>query len=66
MFSNALFGLQVPPTRMNLTLYKGKYVAAKKGYDLLKNKADALKVIRSNFSKNFVRICHFFYLWYCV
>jgi hypothetical protein len=34
----------VPPTRMNLQLYKGKYVGAKKGYDLLKSKADALKV----------------------
>lgn len=35
---------QVPPTRMNLQLYKGKSLAAKKGYDLLKSKADALKV----------------------
>lgn len=35
---------QVPPTRMNLTLFKQKQVAAKKGYDLLKKKADALKV----------------------
>lgn len=34
----------VPPTRMNLQLFKGKYVGAKKGYDLLKSKADALKV----------------------
>lgn len=32
---------------MNLTLYKGKQVAAKKGYDLLKSKADALKVNKS-------------------
>jgi vacuolar-type H+-ATPase subunit D/Vma8 len=29
---------------MNLQTYKGKQVAAKKGYDLLKSKADALKV----------------------
>lgn len=29
---------------MNLTTYKAKRVAAKKGYDLLKRKADALKV----------------------
>jgi V-type H+-transporting ATPase subunit D len=29
---------------MNLTLFKGKFVAAKKGYDLLKKKSDALKV----------------------
>eukprot|EP00595_Chromulina_sp_UTEXLB2642_P000078 CAMPEP_0196761918 /NCGR_PEP_ID=MMETSP1095-20130614/1237_1 /TAXON_ID=96789 ORGANISM="Chromulina nebulosa, Strain UTEXLB2642" /NCGR_SAMPLE_ID=MMETSP1095 /ASSEMBLY_ACC=CAM_ASM_000446 /LENGTH=293 /DNA_ID=CAMNT_0042112019 /DNA_START=47 /DNA_END=928 /DNA_ORIENTATION=+ len=35
---------QVPATRMNLTLYKTKQVAAKKGFDLLKSKADALKV----------------------
>ena len=34
----------VPPTRMNLGVFKGKNVAAKKGYDLLKSKADALKV----------------------
>lgn len=33
----------VAPTRMALTLYKGKKVAAKKGYELLKKKADALK-----------------------
>lgn len=36
--------VQVAPTRMGLTMYKGKRVAAKKGYELLKNKADALKV----------------------
>eukprot|EP01039_Chlorochromonas_danica_P006657 gene6657-7357_t len=35
---------EVPPTRMNLGVFKGKQVAAKKGYDLLKSKADALKV----------------------
>ena len=35
---------QVPPTRMNLTAYKQKAVAAKKGFDLLKKKSDALKV----------------------
>ena len=35
---------EVPPTRMNLQTFKGKQVAAKKGYDLLKSKADALKV----------------------
>jgi hypothetical protein len=30
---------------MNLQTFKGKQVAAKKGWDLLKSKADALKVI---------------------
>mmetsp|Transcript_40232 Transcript_40232/g.80020 ORF Transcript_40232/g.80020 Transcript_40232/m.80020 type:complete len:307 (+) Transcript_40232:48-968(+) len=35
---------EVPPTRMNLGTFKGKKVAAQKGYDLLKSKADALKV----------------------
>lgn len=34
----------IPPTRMNLTTYKGKHIAASKGYDLLKRKSDALKV----------------------
>jgi hypothetical protein len=29
---------------MNLTTFKSKKLAAKKGYDLLKSKADALKV----------------------
>lgn len=28
---------------MNLTMFKQKQVAAKKGYDLLKKKSDALK-----------------------
>jgi hypothetical protein len=40
---------------MNLQLYKGKYVGAKKGYDLLKSKADALKVIMEYFTG--LRIC---------
>ncbi|CAM9165270.1 unnamed protein product, partial [Chrysoparadoxa australica] len=35
---------QVAPTRMTLTLYKAKLVGAKKGYELLKKKSDALKV----------------------
>lgn len=30
---------------MNLGVFKVKQVAAKKGYDLLKSKADALKVL---------------------
>lgn len=29
---------------MNLGIFKGKHVGAKKGFDLLKSKADALKV----------------------
>ncbi|KAJ8601903.1 hypothetical protein CTAYLR_002689 [Chrysophaeum taylorii] len=36
-------GDQVPPTRMALQTYKAKKTGAKKGYDLLKKKADALK-----------------------
>ena len=31
------------PSRMNLALFKLKKVGAKKGYDLLKKKSDALK-----------------------
>ena len=33
----------VLPSRMNLAVFKIKKVGAKKGYDLLKKKADALK-----------------------
>ena len=33
----------VLPSRMTLTLYKARAVGAKKGYDLLKKKSDALK-----------------------
>ncbi|TMW63896.1 hypothetical protein Poli38472_014806 [Pythium oligandrum] len=36
--------IQVAPTRMALTTFKGKRVAAKKGFELLKKKADALKM----------------------
>ncbi|KAL3658157.1 hypothetical protein V7S43_016788 [Phytophthora oleae] len=36
--------VQVAPTRMALTLFKGKRVGAKKGFELLKKKADALKM----------------------
>lgn len=35
---------QVAPTRMALQTYKTKLVGAKKGYELLKKKSDALKV----------------------
>jgi V-type H+-transporting ATPase subunit D len=34
---------QVLPSRMNLAIFKQKKVGAKKGFDLLKKKADALK-----------------------
>lgn len=34
---------QILPSRMNLALFKQKKVGAKKGFDLLKKKADALK-----------------------
>ncbi|CAN0468840.1 unnamed protein product, partial [Discosporangium mesarthrocarpum] len=36
-------GAQVAPTRMALQMYKLKLVGAKKGYELLKKKSDALK-----------------------
>jgi hypothetical protein len=52
---------------MNLTLFKGKQVGAKKGYDLLKKKADALKVrillCISLVSKSFVKPLTFSFLF---
>ena len=33
----------VVPSRMNMQIFKGKVVGAKKGYELLKKKSDALK-----------------------
>jgi V-type H+-transporting ATPase subunit D len=42
----------VPPTRMNLQTFKIKALAAKKGYDLLKKKSDALKVRFRDISRN--------------
>jgi V-type H+-transporting ATPase subunit D len=43
---------QIPPTRMNLTMFKAKHGAAKKGYELLKKKSDALKVRFREICKN--------------
>lgn len=35
---------EIPPTRMNQQIFKGKKKAAQGGHKLLKKKADALKV----------------------
>ena len=35
---------EIPPTRMNQQIFKGKMKAAQGGHKLLKKKADALKV----------------------
>jgi V-type H+-transporting ATPase subunit D len=40
---------EVPPTRMNQQIFKGKKKAAESGHKLLKKKADALKVRRFDF-----------------
>jgi vacuolar-type H+-ATPase subunit D/Vma8 len=48
---------------MNLGLFKTKKEGAKKGYDLLKNKADALKVSESfNFFLNKITLFLLLYL----
>jgi len=43
---------EVPPTRMNEQIFKGKKKAAESGYKLLKKKADALKVKFRDYAKN--------------
>lgn len=47
---------EVPPTRMNQQVFKGKKKAAEGGHKLLKKKADALKV-----GDTFVTLLEFFY-----
>lgn len=42
---------EVPPTRMNQQIYKGKKKAAQGGHKLLKKKADALKVKFRDYAK---------------
>lgn len=42
---------QVPPTRMNQQVFKGKKKAAESGHRLLKKKADALKVKFRDYAK---------------
>mmetsp|Transcript_2716 Transcript_2716/g.3777 ORF Transcript_2716/g.3777 Transcript_2716/m.3777 type:complete len:255 (+) Transcript_2716:114-878(+) len=42
----------VPPTRMNQQVFKGKKKAAESGHRLLKKKADALKVKFNDYAKN--------------
>eukprot|EP00934_Nitzschia_sp_Nitz4_P000712 Nitzschia sp. Nitz4//scaffold279_size24496//18328//19250//NITZ4_008384-RA/size24496-augustus-gene-0.9-mRNA-1//-1//CDS//3329545403//712//frame0 len=43
---------EVPPTRMNQQIYKGKLKAAQGGHKLLKKKADALKVKFRDYAKH--------------
>lgn len=43
---------EVPPTRMNQQIFKGKKKAAESGHRLLKKKADALKVKFNDYAKN--------------
>ena len=58
--SSVTMSEQVPPTRMALQLYKAKKVGAKKGYELLKRKSDALKVRNAIISQAI-----YGYLWLC-
>ena len=55
----------VLPSRMNLAIFKLKKVGAKKGFDLLKSKSDALKVISFLSKMQFFRlVIDFNYLYH--
>jgi hypothetical protein len=49
---------EVPPTRMNQQIFKGKLKAAQGGHKLLKKKADALKVSLLVVESVFDGCCH--------
>eukprot|EP00529_Nitzschia_sp_RCC80_P027490 CAMPEP_0113487040 /NCGR_PEP_ID=MMETSP0014_2-20120614/25306_1 /TAXON_ID=2857 /ORGANISM="Nitzschia sp." /LENGTH=254 /DNA_ID=CAMNT_0000380729 /DNA_START=117 /DNA_END=884 /DNA_ORIENTATION=+ /assembly_acc=CAM_ASM_000159 len=47
---------EVPPTRMNQQIFKGKLKAAQGGHKLLKKKADALKVKFRDYAKSIAEV----------